>query len=68
MTRKKKRRMAGKTKFILKAICQPWKHLELYEAYRTSGVGTLVFFLLAGLALAFSLTSLVQAACGHFPA
>ncbi|MBC7348339.1 MAG: hypothetical protein H5U05_00030 [Candidatus Aminicenantes bacterium] len=68
MTRKKKRRMAGKTKFILKAIFQPWKHPELYEAYRTSGVGTLVFFLLAGLALAFSLTSLVQAACGHFPA
>ncbi|MGQ9800903.1 MAG: hypothetical protein ACUVRL_04480 [Candidatus Saccharicenans sp.] len=60
--------MAGKTKFILKAIFNPWKHLELYEAYRTSRVGSRVFFLLTGLALAFSLTSFVQAACGHFPA
>ena len=68
MTRKKRRRMAGKTKFMLKTLFHPWKHLELYEAYRTSGAGSRVFFLLAGLALAFSLTSLVQAACGHFPA
>lgn len=68
MTRKKKRRMAGKTKFILKAIFQPWKHPELYETYRTGGAGTLTFLLLIALALDFSLTSFVQAACGSFPA
>lgn len=68
MNGNKKRSMAGKTKFIFKAILHLWKHPQLYEAYRTSGVGTLVLLLLAGLGLAFSLTSLIQAACGCFPA
>lgn len=68
MAGKKKGRMAGKTKFILKAIFHLWKHPQLYEAYRTSGAGALIFLLLIGLGLSFSLTSLVQAACGRFPA
>jgi hypothetical protein len=60
--------MTGKKQFLLQAITQPWKHPELYETYRRSGTGTRVLWLLAGLALAWALTSQVQAACGHFPA
>ncbi|MGB9906719.1 MAG: hypothetical protein ACPLRR_04950 [Candidatus Saccharicenans sp.] len=68
MTRKKIIKMTGKKQFIWQAITQPWKHPELYETYRSGGTGTRVLWLLAGLALAWALSSLVQAACGHFPA
>jgi len=47
---------------------KPWRHPELYEEFRTLGVGFKTLLLLAVLGLGFSLTSFAQAACGHFPA
>lgn len=60
--------MAGLRKFLVAAILKPWRHFELYDEFRTRGVGFRTGLLLVVLGLAFSLTSLVQAACGHFPA
>ncbi len=60
--------MAGSSKFLLAAILKPWRHAELYDEYRTSGVGFRTALLLVVLGLVFSLTSMVKAACGHFPA
>lgn len=60
--------MAGLRKFLIAAILKPWRHFKLYEEFRTRGVGFRTGLLLVILGLAFSLTSLVQAACGHFPA
>lgn len=60
--------MAGLKKFLITAILKPWRHSELYGEFRTQGVGFRTGLLLVVLGLAFSLTSIAQAACGHFPA
>lgn len=60
--------MAGLSKFLVAAILKPWRQAELYDGYRTRGVGFRTALLLVVLGLAFSLTSMVQAVCGHFPA
>ncbi|MGB9894199.1 MAG: hypothetical protein ACPLRA_07260 [Candidatus Saccharicenans sp.] len=60
--------MAGNKRFFLRAIFVPWKHFELYNDFRSNSVGLKSFLLLAAAALALSLTSLIQAACGNFPA
>lgn len=60
--------MAGLRKFLIAAILKPWRHFELYDEFRTRGVGFRTGLLLVILGLAFSLTSIAQAACGHFPA
>ncbi len=60
--------MAGLRKFLVAAILKPWRHFELYNEFRTQGVGFRTGLLLVALGLAFSLTSIAQAACGYFPA
>ncbi len=60
--------MAVLKKFWLIAIFMPWRHSRLYEDLRTRGIGFKTFLLLTVLGLSFSLTSIIQAACGHFPA
>lgn len=60
--------MAGLKKFLITAILKPWRHSGLYDEFRTRGVGFRTGLLLVVLGLAFSLTSIAQAACGHFPA
>lgn len=60
--------MGSLRKFLIAAILKPWRHTYLYNELRTRGVGFRTGLLLVILGLAFSLTSIAQAACGHFPA
>ncbi len=53
---------------MIRAVFVPWKHVELYEDYRTRGAPSRAFLTLAFMGLAFSATSLAQAASGNFPA
>lgn len=60
--------MAARRKFLTAAVLKPWEHSELYKEFRSQGVGFRTGLILVFLGLAFSLTSIIQAACGHFPA
>ncbi|NPV83673.1 MAG: hypothetical protein HPY46_08860 [Candidatus Aminicenantes bacterium] len=59
--------MGSLRKFLITAILKPWRHSGLYDGSRTRGLGFRTGLLLVVLGLAFSLTSIAQAACGHFP-
>lgn len=53
---------------MIRAILIPWKHFELYEEYQTKGAASRTFLILISIGVAFSVTSLAQAASGNFPA
>ena len=54
--------------FFWRAILIFWKHIPLYQECRNSGVEIKALLSLLILTVAFSVTSLIQAASGNFPA
>ncbi|HEK86178.1 MAG TPA: hypothetical protein ENO29_07485 [Candidatus Aminicenantes bacterium] len=55
------------TKLILRAVFVPWKNSEFLQKELTSGLWTRSLLGLLFFGLAFSLTSIIQAATGNFP-
>jgi hypothetical protein len=54
-------------KLMLRAVFIPWKNADYFRSELTSGLWTRAFLGLIFFGIAFSLTSLIQAATGNFP-
>jgi len=60
--------MSETGRFFARALLKPWRQRELFLEFKERKPLRKTLLLLVFIGLALSLTSLIQAACGHFPA